>query len=156
GSCVCARRAMQSIKPLRQRDLRPGFNAGGPLGCHPRLTCPRTAPPSRHKPPRFRTFGFGTDSWTPSPNPRHSAWHPVCFALSGRGSAGLPPGSPLDHSRRLTMYRHCTLLVLVGSLLAAVGGCHGQPGQVAPPQPPAVPVSQPVQQEVTDYVDFTG
>jgi len=54
------------------------------------------------------------------------------------------------------MYRHCTLLVLVGSLLAVVVGCHGQPGQVAPPQPPAVPVSQPVQQEVTDYVDFTG
>jgi len=54
------------------------------------------------------------------------------------------------------MYRHCTLVFLAGSLLAAVGGCHGQPGQVAPPQPLAVPVSQPVQQEVTDYVDFTG
>jgi membrane fusion protein, multidrug efflux system len=38
----------------------------------------------------------------------------------------------------------------------ALGGCHGQPGQVAPPQAPAVPVSRPVQQEVTDYVDFTG
>jgi multidrug efflux system membrane fusion protein len=40
-------------------------------------------------------------------------------------------------------------------MLAALGGCHRQP-KVAPPQPPAVPVSRPVQQEVTDYVDFTG
>src|SRR5262249_36116870 len=28
--------------------------------------------------------------------------------------------------------------------------------QVAPPQPPTVPVSQPVRRQVTDYVDFTG
>ena len=54
------------------------------------------------------------------------------------------------------MDRRCTLGLLVSSLLAAVGGCHDQTNQVAPPQPPAVPVSRPVQQEVTDYVDFTG
>jgi hypothetical protein len=28
GKCVCARRAMQSINQLAQRDLRPGFVAG--------------------------------------------------------------------------------------------------------------------------------
>jgi multidrug efflux system membrane fusion protein len=54
------------------------------------------------------------------------------------------------------MYRRCTVVLFVGSVLAAIGGCHGQPTQVAPPQPTAVPVSRPVQQEVTDYVDFTG
>ena len=54
------------------------------------------------------------------------------------------------------MYHRCTLILLIGSVLAALGGCHGQPAQVAPPQPPAVPVTRPVQQEVTDYVDFTG
>jgi multidrug efflux system membrane fusion protein len=41
-------------------------------------------------------------------------------------------------------------------LLAAVGGCHGNSTQVAPAQPPALPVSHPVEREVTDYVDFTG
>jgi multidrug efflux system membrane fusion protein len=40
--------------------------------------------------------------------------------------------------------------------LAASGGCHRPASQVAPPQAPAVPVSRPVQQDVTDYVDFTG
>jgi multidrug efflux system membrane fusion protein len=54
------------------------------------------------------------------------------------------------------MYRRCTCALLVGSVLAALAGCHGQATQVAPSQPPAVPVSRPVQQEVTDYVDFTG
>ena len=36
-------------------------------------------------------------------------------------------------------------------------GCQAQKQpQVAPAEPPAIPVSQPVQREVTDYVDFTG
>jgi multidrug efflux system membrane fusion protein len=35
-------------------------------------------------------------------------------------------------------------------------GCSHNAPQVAPPQAPVVPVSQPVQREVTDYVDFTG
>jgi len=35
-------------------------------------------------------------------------------------------------------------------------GCSHGPPQVAPPQAPVVPVSQPVLREVTDYVDFTG
>lgn len=47
------------------------------------------------------------------------------------------------------------LLLLVSPILAA-GGCQNQPSQVAPSQNPAVPVSKPVQREVTNYVDFTG
>src|SRR5262249_19096094 len=58
--------------------------------------------------------------------------------------------------RRRLMYRRCFPVLFLSAVPAAVGGCRGQPAQVAPPQPPAVPVSRPVQQEVTDYVDFTG
>jgi multidrug efflux system membrane fusion protein len=42
------------------------------------------------------------------------------------------------------------------TLLALMAGCAPKPPQVAPAEPPVVPVSQPVQREVTDYVDFTG
>src|ERR1700680_1317704 len=38
----------------------------------------------------------------------------------------------------------------------AVTGCARGPPQLAPPELPAVPVSQPVRRVVTDYVDFTG
>jgi multidrug efflux system membrane fusion protein len=38
----------------------------------------------------------------------------------------------------------------------AVAGCEQQPPEVAPPQAPVVPVSQPVQRDVTDFVDLTG
>src|SRR4051795_7989877 len=41
-------------------------------------------------------------------------------------------------------------------VLTLVAGCTNRPAQVAPPEPPAVPVSRPVEREVTDYVDFTG
>jgi multidrug efflux system membrane fusion protein len=54
------------------------------------------------------------------------------------------------------MYRNPLVLGLTCSLLAAVGGCQGKPAPVAPPEPPVVPVSRPVEREVTDYVDFTG
>ena len=46
--------------------------------------------------------------------------------------------------------------VLSGFLLAALGGCRRKGPQIAPPQPPVIPVSQPVQLVVTDYTDFTG
>jgi multidrug efflux system membrane fusion protein len=41
-------------------------------------------------------------------------------------------------------------------LVGALVGCVQQTAPVAPPQAQVVPVSQPVQREVTDYVDFTG
>jgi multidrug efflux system membrane fusion protein len=49
--------------------------------------------------------------------------------------------------------------ILLGFCLCPAGamiGCSNGPPQVAPPEAPAAPVSQPVQREVTDYVDFTG
>jgi len=46
----------------------------------------------------------------------------------------------------------CFCLTWVGALV----GCSHGPSQLAPPEPPAVPVSQPVHRVVTDYVDFTG
>jgi membrane fusion protein, multidrug efflux system len=48
-------------------------------------------------------------------------------------------------------------LLLVAAFLAAVAaGCQGQSPKVAPSEAPAVPISQAVEREVTDYVDFTG
>src|SRR4051812_16324629 len=54
------------------------------------------------------------------------------------------------------MHRSPLVLGFTCSLLAAVGGCRGKPTPVAPPEPPVIPVSRPVEREVTDYVDFTG
>ena len=42
------------------------------------------------------------------------------------------------------------------ALMVGVVGCQTGAANVALPKPPAVPVSQPVQREVTDYVEFTG
>ena len=41
-------------------------------------------------------------------------------------------------------------------LLAAAVGCQANANKVAPAEAPVVPVSLPIQREVTDYVDFTG
>src|SRR5438105_2643962 len=49
-----------------------------------------------------------------------------------------------------------TFLGFCVALAGAMVGCSHGPPQVAPAEAPAVPVSQPVQREVTDYVDFTG
>ncbi len=40
--------------------------------------------------------------------------------------------------------------------LAIVSGCQANSARDAPTEPPAVPVSQPLQKEVTDYAEFTG
>jgi multidrug efflux system membrane fusion protein len=47
-------------------------------------------------------------------------------------------------------------LAFFSFLLAVAGGCQQRPRTVAPPELPVSPVSQPVQREVTDHVDFTG
>ena len=41
-------------------------------------------------------------------------------------------------------------------VFAAIAGCEAQATKTAPTEAPVVPVGQPVQREVTDYVDFTG
>ncbi len=45
---------------------------------------------------------------------------------------------------------------LASGLLAALAGCQANATKVAPAEAPVVPVGQPLQREVTDYVDFTG
>jgi multidrug efflux system membrane fusion protein len=46
---------------------------------------------------------------------------------------------------------------LCGPVLAAVlAGCHRAGPQAAPAEPPVIPVAQPIQRKVTDFVDFTG
>jgi membrane fusion protein, multidrug efflux system len=56
------------------------------------------------------------------------------------------------------MYTRQWSILLGFSLIAmaALAGCEQAPPEVAPLQAPVVPVSQPVQRSVTDYVDFTG
>lgn len=53
---------------------------------------------------------------------------------------------------------HSSLFWLVGCLLVGMaGGCQpNRAASVAPAADPAIPVSNPVQREVTDFVDFTG
>jgi membrane fusion protein, multidrug efflux system len=49
------------------------------------------------------------------------------------------------------------MVILVASLgLTAVGGCQRPAPEVAPAEPPVLPVSEPARREITDYVDFTG
>lgn len=61
-----------------------------------------------------------------------------------------PVGQFLVSQRKLGI-----LLAAFGGL-AVLAGCHRVPPEAAAAPPPAVPVSQPVEREVTDYVDFTG
>jgi multidrug efflux system membrane fusion protein len=42
------------------------------------------------------------------------------------------------------------------TLAGGLAGCGQKSPQIAPPQPPVVPISHPIEREVTDYVDFTG
>ncbi len=55
------------------------------------------------------------------------------------------------------MPRQCFRIIACCVLLAAANGCQWEPSRhVAPAEAPAIPISHPVQREVTDYVDFTG
>lgn len=54
------------------------------------------------------------------------------------------------------MVRSGKVILITAFGLVAGGGCQPPPSQVAPPEPPAFPVSKPVQREVTSYVEFTG
>jgi multidrug efflux system membrane fusion protein len=48
------------------------------------------------------------------------------------------------------------ILLFTGVGLAACAGCQRPASPVAAAEPPALPVSKPVQREVTNYVEFTG
>jgi multidrug efflux system membrane fusion protein len=54
------------------------------------------------------------------------------------------------------MFRTALFFGLSGTLLAVAGGCQRPRTEVAAAELPAIPVSQPVEREVTDFVDFTG
>jgi len=54
------------------------------------------------------------------------------------------------------MDRGSLFLGFILTLLAAAGGCQANRPKVASAEAPAVPVSHPLQREVTDFVDFTG
>lgn len=58
--------------------------------------------------------------------------------------------------RFLVSQRKLGILLAAFGGLAVLAGCHRAPPEAAAAPPPAVPVSQPVEREVTDYVDFTG
>src|SRR5271165_907212 len=57
---------------------------------------------------------------------------------------------------KLAMSRAFVSFGVACALMAGVVGCQSNAARVALAEPPAVPVSQPVQREVTDYVEFTG
>ena len=54
------------------------------------------------------------------------------------------------------MFRGSAVPLAVALALVAVGGCRRSASDVAPSEPPVLPVSKPVQRQVTDFVDFTG
>jgi membrane fusion protein, multidrug efflux system len=62
----------------------------------------------------------------------------------------------INSQREASMDRGSLLLGFILTLLAAAGGCQANRPKVAPAEIPAVPVSHPLQREVTDFVDFTG
>ena len=54
------------------------------------------------------------------------------------------------------MYRSFSWRLWLCVLLVAAVGCQANATKVAPAEVPVVPVGQPIEREVTDYVDFTG
>jgi multidrug efflux system membrane fusion protein len=54
------------------------------------------------------------------------------------------------------MRRDYIVVLFTCCFLAVVGGFRQNASDVAPSEPPAIPVSHPVSREVTDFVDFTG
>ena len=53
--------------------------------------------------------------------------------------------------------KQCSVLTFgIILLLAVICGCAPRRNEVAEAQPPAIPISQPAEQQVTDFFDFTG
>jgi multidrug efflux system membrane fusion protein len=62
----------------------------------------------------------------------------------------------VKEKRAMNSRWRAALLAVCFAGSGALVGCSHSPPQLAPPEPPAVPVSRPVSRVVTDYVDFTG
>src|SRR5438477_153174 len=60
--------------------------------------------------------------------------------------------SPRTHRARSAIF----FLILLGGITWAGGGCQRKQQQAPEPKPPAIPVSHPVQRDVTDFADYTG
>jgi multidrug efflux system membrane fusion protein len=68
----------------------------------------------------------------------------------------MPTISGIRPSRQSRVCHRALLLEFACCWAAAAAGCQDHATSVAGSDSPAVPVSQPVRREVTDYVDFTG
>src|SRR4051812_39272422 len=85
---------------------------------------------------------------------RWSGRDPTLSGRSGKISHSSPAPPLRSQPRPKTCLVKCPCALLFCAALVA--GCQKGPAQVAPAEPPVVPVSHPVAREVTDYVDFTG
>lgn len=85
----------------------------------------------------------GSSSHAPFPKPRDGHQR-ACLGRDRRW-----PSLGVSAQNRL-----CLLAVSCVALVAC--GCGKTEGKTGAPEPPAIPISHPVQRQVTDYVDFTG
>jgi membrane fusion protein, multidrug efflux system len=63
------------------------------------------------------------------------------------------------HARRggnFMCRKNIIFVLIAGSLLTLVGGCNKNQPKAAAPETPAVPISLPIERNVTDYVEYTG
>src|SRR5258708_5847319 len=69
-------------------------------------------------------------------------------------------GAPMTNAKTGGMSAKATKFLLglaaITAILIAREGCSHSARQIAPPEPPLVPVSSPVIRDITDHVDFTG
>jgi multidrug efflux system membrane fusion protein len=77
------------------------------------------------------------------------------WACQGMSNSLHDPGGGLFRCE-LLVRRVLVSFGVAAALMAGVLGCQSNTARVASAEPPAVPVSQPLQREVTDYAEFTG
>jgi multidrug efflux system membrane fusion protein len=57
---------------------------------------------------------------------------------------------------RAAATKNCAHIMLISLFIWALAACSGQSNEYVEPPPPKVTVAKPLQQEVTDYLEFTG